>query len=169
MPLCVPMPWCKAPGPDAAGGEHGACAPEVFWRVVVVSGDDLDLVERKLRHLYRTADGQPCQALLTTEYQQWKRLVLQRFSAGLGAVESTGAAGGTRSRFATPASGDDSRAVRTPRPLVAAIEAFMPGYHLLYVAGAVDISPYRPVTFQAGECAVAGAKRGAEHLEAHKL
>lgn len=161
------MPSCTAARSRSAELEEAARAPETFWRIVVVSGADLDLVERKLRHLYRTADGQPCQALLTTEYVQWKRLVLQKFASCEDGHTSlrAGAERGMRCRFSAPVASDSARAAGPQRALVAAIEAFMPGYHLLYVHGAVDISPYKPVTFESAASALGSTKRGREELE----
>jgi hypothetical protein len=85
---------CHADGSDVvhggvdvfAGGHHGAHGGEnvasgvlashgKFWRVAVCCVTDLQAVEVQLRQLYGTGDGQLCQALLTTEYQAWKRSV----------------------------------------------------------------------------------------------
>jgi hypothetical protein len=35
--------------------------------------------------------------------------------------------------------------VVSPRPLVISIEAFLPGYHLLYVRSRVDINTHEPL------------------------
>jgi len=156
MPMCVPMPWVAGDAlEDAAlGVAHAAAhaAPPAaacgrFWRIAVVRGEGLDLVERKLRQLYHTTDGQPCQALLTTEYRQWKRLVLLRLldGGGDGGGAGGGLAGapGARCRFPSLLLGGDAAA---RRGLLTALEAFLPGYHLLYVLGSVDINPHEPVT-----------------------
>jgi hypothetical protein len=164
MPLCVPMPWCGGEAlEDAPRAAHAAraaagSAPARFWRIAVVRGDDLDFVESKLRQLYHTTAGQPCQALLTTEYRQWKRLVLQKFLDVGGDAGGARADSGPRCRF--PSHMHDGDAVAAPRPLVAAIEAFLPGYHLLYVQGSVDINPHEPLTRAHG-----GAKRAFCELE----
>ena len=168
--MCVPMPWCAGDALEdapveaahAAHAAHAAAsAPSArFWRIAVVRGEDLDFVERKLRQLYHTTDGQPCQALLTTEYRQWKRLVLQKFLDHGGDGAAGGAAGGARCRFPSLVHDGGGDAVAAQRGLVAAIEAFLPGYHLLYVQGSVDINPHEPVTRALG-----GAKRAFCELE----
>jgi hypothetical protein len=166
MPLCVPMPWCGGEAledaPRAAHAARAAAGSARFWRIAVVRGDDLDFVESKLRQLYHTTAGQPCQALLTTEYRQWKRLVLQTFLnfGGDAGWARAGADSGPRCRFPSHMHDGAGDAVAAPRPLVAAIEAFLPGYHLLYVQGSVDINPHEPVTRAHG-----GAKRAFCELE----
>ncbi len=150
MPLCVPMPWCNASRAQEENAVVAYTPALKFWRLAVLRGEDLDCVEAKLRQLYGTADGHACQALLTTEYRQWKRLVLQKClsypAAPLDAPEAGLGAGGTaRCRFPSLAQPGASDGAVSPRPLVVAIEAFLPGYHLLYVRGSVDINAHEPV------------------------
>jgi hypothetical protein len=77
----VSPPWCLGAGSSTARVASPAKAepPPKFWRITVSCKEDIQLVEHKLRRLYSTIDGQGCQALLTTEYQQWKNTVLRHF------------------------------------------------------------------------------------------
>jgi hypothetical protein len=77
----VSPPWCLGAGSSTARVASPAKAepPPKFWRITVSCKEDIQLVEHKLRRLYGTIDGQGCQALLTTEYQQWKNTVLRHF------------------------------------------------------------------------------------------
>jgi hypothetical protein len=109
---------------------------------------DIQDVEVQLRQLYGTGDGQLCQALLTTEYQAWKRSVsleLRNESCAPG-----GAPGGMRRRFSAQTVEDCSL---SPRPLLRTIEAFLPQYHLLYACQSVDIYRILPLvpTFRTGK------------------
>jgi len=160
---------CEADGSDMvhggvdvfAGGDiaRGGVASGVpashgkFWRVAVCCVTDIQDVEVQLRQLYGTGDGQLCQALLTTEYQAWKRSVsLELRNESCAAPAETGGArgGGMRRRFSAQTAEDCSL---SPRPLLRTIEAFLPQYHLLYACQSVDIYRILPLlpTFRAGK------------------
>lgn len=107
--------------PDA---EAARARPAGLWRVAVRSVADLRAVEEQLRVLYRTTPGHTCQALLTTEFQTWKRNVSLELSATRGRD-------GTR-RLCAPCHGEQRAKVRT-------IEAFLPQFHIMYACDSVDI------------------------------
>jgi hypothetical protein len=169
--LCASLPWCLGAGSSAARAASPAKAepPPKFWRITVSCKEDLQVVEHKLRRLYGTIDGQGCQALLTTEYQQWKNTVLRHFlnhsgdAAGARLLDASLADNVPRCRFPSQFPEDHHDAAACRRPLVPAIEAFLPNYHLLYVQGSVDINPHEPVVR-----VDARTKRGRE-LEDHEL
>jgi hypothetical protein len=129
----------------------------------------IQLVEHKLRRLYGTIDGQGCQALLTTEYQQWKNTVLRHFlnhsgdAAGARLLDVSLSDNVPRCRFPSQFPEDHHDASACRRPLVPAIEAFLPNYHLMYVQGNVNINPHEPVVRVDTR-----TKRGRE-LEEHEL
>jgi len=150
------MQWPGSTGeaalPTLAGGEHhGSGVPAShgkFWRVAVCCVTDLQDVEVQLRQLYGTGDGQLCQALLTTEYQAWKRSVSlelrnERERSCASPAETSGAPGrGMRRRFSAQTVEDCSL---SPRPLLRTTEAFLPQYHLLYACQSVDIYRILPL------------------------
>jgi hypothetical protein len=90
-------------------------------------------------------------SVLTTEYQQWKNTVLRHFlnhsgdAAGARLLDASLADNVPRCRFPSQFPEDHHDAAACRRPLVPAIEAFLPNYHLLYVQGSVDINPHEPV------------------------
>lgn len=106
--------------------EAATARPAGFWRVAVRGVADLKAVEEQLRSLYKTSPGHMCQALLTTEYQTWKRNVSLELSA-TGARVHDGAR-----RLCAPSAGGERAMVRT-------IEAFLPQFHLMYACDSVDI------------------------------
>lgn len=103
-------------------------------RVSVCCVTDLQHVENHLRRLYATANGQMCQALLTTEYCDWKRSV----SSELASRDCAGPCSEAASNIArrrVPPSPDGNK-----RQLFRTIEAFLPvHYHLVYACHSVDI------------------------------
>ena len=141
----------------ARGGENVASGVPAshgkFWRVAVCCVTDIQDVEVQLRQLYGTGDGQLCQALLTTEYQAWRRSVSLelRNESCASPSETSGAPGsGVRRRFPAQTVEDCSL---SPRPLLRTIEAFLPQYHLLYACQSVDIYRILPLvpTCRAGK------------------
>ena len=104
----------------------------IFCRVPVCCVEDLQDVEAQLRRLYGTEDGQLCQALLTTEFQDWKRRVSRELKDEPRASPRT---------FLTLVVEEQN-----PRQLLSTIEAFLPAqYHLLYACHSVDIDRIMPV------------------------
>jgi len=144
-------------GGIACGGENAASGVPAshgkFWRVEVCCVTDIQDVEVQLRQLYGTGDGQLCQALLTTEYQAWKRSVsleLRNESCAPGCAPGGAPGGGMRRRFSAHTVEDCSL---SPRPLLRTIETFLPQYHLLYACQSVDIYRILPLvpTFRTGK------------------
>jgi hypothetical protein len=163
---CASLPWGVGSSAARAASPAKSDPPPRFWRVTVSSQEDMQLVEHKLRRLYGTADGQGCQALLTTEYQQWKNTVLRHFlnHSGDSARLLDASDNVPRCRFPSQLPEDHHDAAAHRRPLVPAIEAFLPNYHLLYVQGSVDINPHEPAVRVDTR-----TKRGARELEEHEL
>lgn len=151
MPLCGSVSWCGGSESDDALAHPKSTCSKKFWRIAVGHKNDIDKVEGKLRQLYGTKDGQPCQALLTTEYVQWKHTLLQIFSTPHGDFESQSLhdncmfANGPRCRFPSQVQEDRRDVAACPRPLIVAIEAFLDKYQLLYVNGSVDINFHEPL------------------------
>lgn len=170
MPLCGSMSWCGGSSSDDVVALPKPPPAKKFWRIAIGHKNDMEKVDDKLRQLYGTMDGQPCQALLTTEYVHWKHTVLQNLSNLHGDFESRSLhancmlANGPRCRFPSQVPEDRHDVAACPRPLIVAIEAFLPNYHLLYVQGSVDINPHEPLVRVETR-----TKRGFQDLQEHVL
>jgi len=73
-------------------------------------------------------------------------------------------ANGPRCLFPSQVQEDSNDVAACPRPLMVAIEAFLPNYHLLYVQGSVNINPHKQLVRVETR-----TKRGFQDLQEHVL